>query len=620
MHFSCRSFIGHASDSDWSQFWENEPDNPLAVSSLGHLFGLIHLSSVTSQDLPTIGHQIIDQVNTNYYSPTSLDPSSGLLATISFIRANYPELTIDLALAVVCHHQLYLLSYHRLDIVLKRGHQISHLLSSSDSIQTLSGPVSDHDNIFLSTQAFFDNFGLVIINSALSLPGLESIEEAILSRLYALDHQTAAAAALIQINFDDTDMAPVPSPIPSPPPITTPYPSPPSVPAPPRHTLSGFFSKFSRPKPIYISNSQGHELDRRRRFRVVLTILLLLGLAISSYLGYCRNQQHRLETKFQNLKTELDQKIADSLAVKNLSLDNSLELARQAQQTLDQLTALKVHQNDLISYSGQIQSILSQTGSADSLNLPVFYDTTLITDNPQFSQIYISGDRLFLLDSSNGRIDLIGLAGKNTQKISQSSSIKDAVGLVENQKNLYFFNSKSLYLASSNVATDIIDFSKLNIVPTDIAFWNNSLYILDSTNNSIWKFVPNNTGFGSPANWLKSTKSFPTNSISLAINGNVWILTTDGQIYSYLRGSPEDFKTNSVYQTTTANHLSTTPDGQFLTFGADDSYVYLYRKTGELQAKYNLDDKRILDLTLNSDSTSIYLLCADQKIYQITLP
>jgi len=36
MHFTCRSFIGKNNPQNWSQYWENEPDDLEIQSKKGH--------------------------------------------------------------------------------------------------------------------------------------------------------------------------------------------------------------------------------------------------------------------------------------------------------------------------------------------------------------------------------------------------------------------------------------------------------------------------------------------------------------------------------------------------------------------------------------------------------
>ncbi len=624
MHFTCRPFIGRSDPLHWCQYWENEPDDPSLVSQKGHLFGLIYLAPSSPLDnLSLLGRQIIDQISADYYTSSGPHPFSHLSSPLTFPNILLPpETQISLALAVVQGQRLHLAAFNPVDIFLRRGDQISHLLTNQEPlIQTLSGPILASDQLFLSTHSFFSAFSLDQINSTLSLPSLQNIEENFLSRLNSFTDQAGLAAALIQINFDENE-----SPPPSPPPApviqstVTPKLSSPLLPR--LRLLFGRFKKrFFRRRSEYVPSPQVKTTLRRHRLRLLVAAALILAILASSYLGYRRNQSRKLEARYLNLKSQLDQKINDAQTIKNLNLDSSLESARQAENILGQMLPLKIHLDQVTSYQNQIKSLLAQTGSPDSLNLPLFYDTSLLANQSPYSRFLFTSDHLYLLDSTSGRIDLVNLPAKSTQKVITSDSVKNSLALLFSQKNLYLLKPDGFYLVNPNNISRLIDFTQGQkpITPVDAAFWNGSLYLLDSQNQTIWKFAPNSTGFSPPQDWLKSKEGFPQSPISLAINGNVWLISRDGQISSYLRGQPQDFKTSSVYHATNAIRLVTNPDSDKFAFVADDSFIYVYKKDGQSQAKFNLSPQKILDLALSSDSKDIYLLSSDQKIYKIAL-
>jgi hypothetical protein len=145
------------------------------------------------------------------------------------------------------------------------------------------------------------------------------------------------------------------------------------------------------------------------------------------------------------------------------------------------------------------------------------------------------------------------------------------------------------------------------------------LYIVDNSNQSIWKFVPNSSGFSAPQNWLKDGTKLNIGSNSLSIDGKVWILSESGQITPYLSGVKDNFRTKQTTSFSKASLLNTDADSDFLAFVDDSKFIYVYKKTGELNSKFNLSKFKIVDLTIDSVNKTIYFLASDQKIYKISL-
>ena len=100
MHFTCRSFIGKNNSQNWSQYWENEPDDINLQQEKGHLFGLIDFSSSDNPDIKTTGHNIIEKINQLYFASTSPDIISNLKNTIQQLD-QYADFSCQLNLILI---------------------------------------------------------------------------------------------------------------------------------------------------------------------------------------------------------------------------------------------------------------------------------------------------------------------------------------------------------------------------------------------------------------------------------------------------------------------------------------------------------------------------------------
>lgn len=588
MHFSCRPFIGRTTDSDWSQYWENEPDDLTLKTKFGHLFGLVHLNSNN--------RQLIDQINQSYFSLPHPNPQVALSNAISLVSNS------DIALISVVNLQAFIVFSGSITIVIRRHGQISQIGSGSAG-NVITGPVSDQDQIFVASTRFFDSIGIAKINRFLSLPTLQSIEENFLSELYTISDQSSLAAVLIQIHFDESDVVEPAHSQPS----SLPSSVAPSIPTPQHH-----HSLQNNSPSGYVVTPDSSYNTNRRRWQRIASVALFLVLIISSLVSYRRHQQSIIESRYRQLVSDMDKKIADSKAIRNLNLSSSLETAKQANDILTQVRSLNVHQSELSSYEEQINTLLRESGAPDSFSLEPFYDTSTIVDPPQFSQALISKGQLYLLDPINGRVDLLNLKTKSIQKVAASDTIKGAISFAEYQKDIYLIKQSGVFRVSQGIVSQVIEASD----PIDIGFWNGSLYLLTST--TIQKYQPNSSGFGPAQVWLKNGVTLPSSPSSLAINGNLWVLGNNGTLRSYLRGEDAGFKPSSTYPSEVSNYLTTTANGSYISYSSDNSQIYTYQKTGELKSKHNLGNKTILDLSADPDSSNVYILASDFKIYQIT--
>ncbi|MBI4127381.1 hypothetical protein HY463_01605 [Candidatus Peregrinibacteria bacterium] len=80
-----------------------------------------------------------------------------------------------------------------------------------------------------------------------------------------------------------------------------------------------------------------------------------------------------------------------------------------------------------------------------------------------------------------------------------------------------------------------------------ITTYSTKTYILDAANNQIWKYTHGRTAYsGAQAYFASGGDVSLANTVSLAIDGNVWTLDKDGTIKQYLSGEAVDFEINSA--------------------------------------------------------------------------
>lgn len=590
MHFTCRSFSGNSESKSWSRYWENDPDDPFLKSSKGHLFALVNISSNDDKELNSIGHDINFEFNQNYFNPENkLDTLSNLQQSINSVIKNplYSSYKIDFTAVIILDQKIFIAATGDTKIILKRQNQISILLNNPlNQIDTLTGTIQNHDRLFLLTNSFFEKISWQKIKLFLSDEKIETIEENFLSSIFSLVDQRDLAAALIEIESDETEFTP-PSPI----------------------------NTFQKPQSVFISHHLTKEVGKRRKLIAVIGIILLIILSVSFYFGRRKTISQKTEAQYQQLKTEIDTQIENINKTKSLNLDSAREIANNAQSIITQMSTLKIHTDEVQNYSSQLTSILSQTGSSESYNPDTFYDTSNIASNLQFEKIIFNDNKIYLLDPTNGRIDYINVETKSTKSVLKSEKIKNALNFALDKTNFYLMNKEGINLIGKDDISNKITFE--NISPTDFKFWNGSAYVLDSTNQTIWKYTPNSTGFSDAQNWLKNDAKLNLGAISISINGKIWILYQNGTVVPYLSGVKDSFTPNQTSQFTQTDSIDVTQEKELLSFVDNKNTIYLYQKSGELLKKFNLGDLNIKDITFNEAANLIYVLCSDQKIYSI---
>lgn len=609
MHFICRSFSGNSESNSWSRYWENDPDDPFLKSTKGHLFALVNINSNEEKELNSIGHDINFEFNQTYFnSENNLSIIENLQQSINSIIKNplYSNYQIDFSIAVILNNETYLAVYGNSKIIFKRQNQISILLNNpEDKIETLIGTIENQDRIFLLTSSFFEKITWQKIKLFLSDPKIQNVEENFLSAIFSLKDQKDLAAALVEVESDEEDEQN--------------FSNLPIINLPKANfnfsKISEIISEHKKNKSVFIPHHESKEVGKRKRISLIMGIILIIVLFLSVYFGIKKNKIQTTEKQYQALKTEIESQIENINKTKTLSLDSARQGAITAQGTIEKMVSLKIHQDEIESFNSQIKTILSQTGSSESYTPDFFYDTSNIISSSQFQKIIFNDNKIYLLDSTNGRIDYLDVDAKSTKPVLISDKIKNTLNLSLDKTNLYLIDKENIYLVDKSDITPKISLNDINA--TDFKFWNGSAYVLDSENQTIWKFTPNSTGFSKAQNWLKNDAKLDLGGASLSINGKIWVLYQSGLITPFLSGVKETFTPSQTSQFTKTDNLDVTQTKELLSFVDDNNIIYLYQKSGELLSKHNLGNLKVSDIAFNEADNLIYLLCSDQKIYSI---
>jgi hypothetical protein len=617
MHFTCRPFIGKSNTNNWSQYWENEPDDPILIHNRGHLFGLVNLGiGFKEEDLSIIGHDIIYELNQNYFScDNDQDIQECLKNTLETVIKNplYQSFKIEILITVILKNKIYFASYGLGKVILCRSQKISIVLDNrNEEIKNLSGPIHPEDKIFLVTDSFFNQFTWEKIKAILSNQKTEDIEEEFLSKLYTFENQGGMASVLIQPHSDEDQVLESGQESNIQEEVVEDYAPPISEP----QNIS--FLNQIKNDPVYVSHREINQVSKRKKINLIIALLLILGLIVTFYFGYQKNQSTKNETKYQNLKSELDKKFTDISAVKNINLESAQQLARDSESIINQMMDLNIHQNELSSYQSQIQQVLSESGSTDHFTPDLFYDLSISFKNTQYSKLIFKEKTLFLLDQNNGRLDSLTIE-KSGKNVLTNDKVKDIILLAQNNGELYGASKDSLFLIKNSSIESKTSFTSSSVDLIDFKFWNGAAYLLDQKNLNILKLTPNSTGFGSPQIWLKNEAKLDSTPTSLAINSNIFVLSQNGQIASYTSGIKQDFKLVQQDTVSQSSNLNVTLNSGTFVFVDNQNIIYVYKETGELQSKYNFDKLKITDIAVDEENNFVYVLCADQKIYQIKL-
>ncbi|MFA7169777.1 MAG: hypothetical protein WC178_02895 [Candidatus Paceibacterota bacterium] len=231
----------------------------------------------------------------------------------------------------------------------------------------------------------------------------------------------------------------------------------------------------------------------------------------------------------------------------------------------------------------------------------------------------------------NGKENTVYEIDEKGTSLLELAQAKEKIGEVKFAENLQnqeiLFSDGSTFL-SFNLKSGTIQTldTELDASFTDFATYGSFAYLLSSSQNQIYKYQKSSVGLNNKTEWIKDGDI--SDAISLAIDQNIYILTSDGQVKKYFTGSevinadgskfeikqPSDTINNPVkiYTLTDQKYL-------YITEPSKNRIVLFDKATGVLVRQYaNENFSDLQDISINEDETTMFVLLKD-KIVKIDL-
>lgn len=154
------------------------------------------------------------------------------------------------------------------------------------------------------------------------------------------------------------------------------------------------------------------------------------------------------------------------------------------------------------------------------------------------------------------------------------------------------------------------------------SFHGEYIYLLDSANNTIWRYQRLRTSFGVPVSW--TTAGDMSDAVSMAIDGDVYLLTRKGEILRYRKGelTPFTITDQPTVPLSTPTKIFTFAEATNLyVLDSENKRIVVYSKgigdVGKYEKQIVFEDlaaNEIRDFSVDKDEQKLTILTTDKLI------
>jgi len=155
----------------------------------------------------------------------------------------------------------------------------------------------------------------------------------------------------------------------------------------------------------------------------------------------------------------------------------------------------------------------------------------------------------------------------------------------------------------------------------DMAFYQSKIYLIDILNNQIYRAQKTDAGYSNPTNWVKDTGVDLRDSRSLAVDGSIYVLKSNGEVYRLSKGYKDDWQIETIdpVLNTPSQIWTDTSVNNIYILDSQGKRLVVFNKNGKFLNQYTSDRfNNLIDFVVKEKEKRAYLLNST-KIYEIEL-
>jgi len=291
-----------------------------------------------------------------------------------------------------------------------------------------------------------------------------------------------------------------------------------------------------------------NRLPRFTKYGGLALIVIIFVFSSSILFMHQKQVSEQQISTFDAITSHIDEKVADAQA--SLIYDDENQARTHLQEAMSLLETVDASGRTQENKVEELKSSLQELSYKIQKVEPV--DPSLLAENKD----------LILTSGTSVDGNIYGISGKSLYRLNELEntwqSLDTQSGSIGDIKHLAVTESGNILFTDTSKQLGKIDLGSLTINPIvsgtndiksveDIAFYNDNLYVLSSSEQQIIKMRPRGDGFEAGTPWITSTSANTdiSNARSITIDGTVYVLT-NSNIVSFLSGREQSFSLDQI--------------------------------------------------------------------------
>ena len=373
------------------------------------------------------------------------------------------------------------------------------------------------------------------------------------------------------------------------------------------------------------------KLSSKKTIAVILLVLAAFLAGDIILVKYQKDKKAEFDHYNEMLASASQKESEAEQAIIYQDFDRARELLRAAGDLSSQVVLFQDLENQARELRQKIKNHADKIDRVNRLDNPkLVLDFSRVGSEAEADGLIKAGGELYSFGSGNNSIYRLNLAeGSASRILANSDSLghfKSAALLSGTGEIVFATDTPSLAIYdfdASSFKKAEISFVSDNSKIEDIGSFGANVYLLDSENNQIYKHARSLGGFRIGKEWIAAGQNTDLkNAVSLAIDGNIFILKSGGEIEKYSRGVKKEFAVSSLIEplnNPTKIYTETDFDYLYVLDPRRQRVVQYDKTTGELANQY-VSEKfgDLKDVVIDEEEEKMYLLDG-KKVFEVEI-
>ncbi len=306
-------------------------------------------------------------------------------------------------------------------------------------------------------------------------------------------------------------------------------------------------------KAITDKKEQFEELPLLSKILFMATIVLAI-IFIGSISVYKMNRGMEASKQvYQNqIQAVLDKKNAADASVIYGDDARALVLLQEAKKIITELPDRgKKQKNKILELTNEVDSTLMKLRKLNTLTPELLVDLSQTNEGAKTTGLALIDDTLMAFGPDDEALYLINLNNNSVEQKEHSTIPHLKTASTPKEQDFVLFTSNHKSISEYNKETESLVQKEISFPNEDTEIsahfvYNRRVYTIDSKNNQIYKHNPTQTGYDKGVEWIKDNEVDIKEAVSLAIDGDLFVLKQTGELIKLEGGQKQEFNTTGL--------------------------------------------------------------------------